>query len=98
MHLPLFLFIEPAPNMPGAGFLLVTSPPFYIAKILKFKPDQATGQPGVFVPDYNICIRPHTSLLAAEPPPASLLEQMANYYLQQKILPNKPHYKKYLQQ
>lgn len=107
MQLPEFLFIEPQSTLKGAGFILCTSPPFYIAKVWKFKepPEQAKeillgkGFRFIQVTGYSIFLtlffRFDETIMYKPAFTDILLEKMQSYYLTEKIQPNAAAYKKY---
>lgn len=98
MVLPPFIFIDSAPEFPGAGLIMQTKPPYYMGKVLKCRSreeyerfvnetDYSFGR----VEGYRICI-----LFAGTPnnnAPAvidtdqfkPLLDEMAAWYLDNKI-------------
>lgn len=106
MLLPKFLFVE-SPEMPGAGFILNSESPFYMAKVLKFnKPEDlemfSMKSNSLFslVPGYMIALQYFTvigskvSISIDQEDLKVCLNQMASYYLESKITPNKTYYKR----
>lgn len=108
MLLPKFLFVE-SPELPGAGFILTSQPPCYIAKVYKFnKPEELemfrmkSNQLFSLVPGYMILVQyfttfgNETSTALDQDDVKVCLNQMTNFYLESKVLPNKTYYKRNL--
>lgn len=101
MKLPQFIFFD-TPALPGAGFVLCTDQPFYIAKVWKFysidkmrsfiEERNFSDWNIVHVPGYNIILTYFTNLHAHNSPPKGpvkeTLQHMAAFYLKEKIEPN----------
>lgn len=104
MTMPNFLFCTDS-QLPGAGHILSTAPPYILAKVLKFSTRQDLQtflskhtSPTVSVPGYNILLNFYTTFTAYTPPYDDIrqvLQQMAEYYHTEKIITNLRYYKKY---
>lgn len=105
--LPTFFFMENKNELPGAGLILSTADPFYIARVLKFRTDseaetfESKHNPAGFIKVgmYNIYLLMLTRLsgmysLADRVKP--LLHDMAEFYTTEKIKTNESYHKRYL--
>lgn len=104
MQLPKFLFVD-SPEIKGAGLILSTSIPYQIVKLTKFnKPEDfelfrmQSNKPFEPVPGYMIVLQEYAALDKSKPIEdiKPLLQEMALYYLETKIEPNKGYYKRNL--
>lgn len=107
MNFPPFLFIEPQGPLTGAGFILCTSPPFYFAKVHKFRTQEEMNivmqnmhdWNQAHIPGYRISIYNAVPLLPQQGEVKSRVKHtlinMANFYLHEKIKTNKPAFSRY---
>ena len=97
-----FIFAEPTESNPGAGFILSTSPPFYIGRVIKMEAEQYN----------NLSIREKSELSNCEgysvvilragsltgekvEDERIMLNRMANYYLKFKIQRHEGRFRRY---
>ena len=95
-----FVFIDPPQSLPGAGFILSTIPSFYIGKVIKMKPEEGrklvdSDKDYAFCGNYWVAIIPQGSLIQTEYFDKGCLNQMADFYLNYRIIPNAGRYKRY---
>jgi hypothetical protein len=104
-----FLLCENPASMPGPGLVLAFNPPHFIGKVVNFKTDEEAqsfidkqeGDVYGFCKGYRIAViiidvlgQFHSSQVPLVPESA---KQMANFYLENKILKNAGYYKRYKQ-
>lgn len=97
-----FVFIDPPQSLPGAGFILSTQEPFYIGKVIKMNQEEGKKfiqnsaiQEYEFCMGYWVAIIAKGSLLDSESYSREALEEMADFYLNYRIIPNAGRYKRY---
>lgn len=104
-ELPAFFFVENKSELPGAGLVQSNEPPFYLARVLKFKSDtdaenfEQSHNRALFikVSMYNIYLLLQGSLQQAGlENNKQLLHQMADFYMQEKIKGNESYHKKFI--
>ncbi len=108
LSLPKFLFCENRNELPGAGIVLLTKEPFIIGKVWKYRSrDEMTSAIAridtfghAIVPGYNICIHfggtiygeKITAALAERLKAGATMKEMAQFYLQEKIMDKQSWY------
>ena len=113
MQLPDFLFCENKSALPGAGLILYTQTPFWIGQVIKCASRQdlenaiLKNQPFAWAKphDYNILILAFGALRSytltgtqhQANDLATVFRRMADFYLTEKITPNKKYYERYLE-
>ena len=97
-----FIFIEPPESLPGAGFILSTSPPFYIGRVIKMEAqdyqrlNREEKANYVNCEGYSVVILPAGSLTGEHAEDIRIvLAKMANYYLKFKIEKYWQRFKRY---
>lgn len=97
-----FIFVEATESNPGAGFILSTSPPFYIGRVIKMDAEQYHNLSLREKMDlancegYSVVILRAGSLLnEIVEDERIMLNRMANYYLKFKIYKHEPRYRRY---
>lgn len=97
--LPKFLFCENKTELPGAGWILCTEPPFFIGQVIKG--DGVVCMANVV--GYKIGINLFDALADEEgwacdiPENEVLAREMAEFYHEEKIKPNLRYYRRYLE-
>lgn len=95
-----FIFVEATETLPGAGFILSTSPPFYIGRVIKMDAQDYSrlnrDENYVNCEGYSVVILPAGSLTGEHSEDIRIvLAKMANYYLKFKINKYWQRYKRY---
>ena len=97
-----FIFIEATESNPGAGFILSTSPPFYIGRVIKMEADEYLSLPSEKKGELSNCegysiviLRAGSLLNEIVEDERIMLNRMANYYLKFKIEKYEPRYRRY---
>lgn len=97
-----FIFVEPTETLPGAGFILSTSPPFYIGRVIKMEAEEykslSREKKGELsnCEGYSVVILRAGSLLnEIVEDERIMLNRMANYYLEIKINKYWQRFKRY---
>ena len=97
-----FIFVEATESNPGAGFILSTSPPFYIGRVIKMEVNEyhslSTEKKGELsnCEGYSVVILRAGSLLnEIVEDERIMLNRMANYYLKFKIEKYWQRFKRY---
>lgn len=96
-----FLLVHPPDSLPGAGYILSTKPPYYIGKVVKMKPEEVQmfeinqKKEYHFCGIYSVAIIAEGSLAKQYVPFDRTIMNMAEFYLQQRILSNAGRYKRY---
>jgi hypothetical protein len=97
-----FIFVEATETLPGAGFILSTSPPFYIGRVIKMEAqdyerlNREEKASYVNCEGYSVCILPAGSLTGEQSEDIRIvLAKMANYYLKFKIEKYWQRFKRY---
>ncbi|MEO5681445.1 MAG: hypothetical protein ABIQ88_02325 [Chitinophagaceae bacterium] len=105
--LPTFFFAENQTELPGAGFIICTRPPYFLLKVLKFTQDDAetfsanTIAPFMAVPGYRVYLQLHGQLDGRFDPNvpdddlSMILPPAVTFYLTEKITPNAHQFKRY---
>lgn len=103
-----FLIAENPPSMPGPGLVLCTELPFLIGKVIQFKTpeevkeftERRNNYIYAFCKGYRIAIQISKQLTKYVPKGETvnyleITEAMADYWLNNKILKNESHHKRY---
>jgi hypothetical protein len=98
----LFIFVEATESNPGAGFILSTSPPFYIGRVIKMDAGQYNNLSLREKSELSNCegysvviLRAGSLLNEIVEDERIMLNRMANYYLKFKIYKHEPRYRRY---
>ncbi len=97
-----FIFVEATETLPGAGFILSTSPPFYIGRVIKMdaqeyeRLNREEKENYTNCEGYSVVILRAGSLMSEQVEDERIvLTQMANYYLKFKIEKYWQRFKRY---
>lgn len=97
-----FIFVEATETLPGAGFILSTSPPFYIGRVIKMDAEQYNNLSIREKSELSNCegysviiLRAGSLLNERVEDERIILNRMANYYLKFKIEKYEPRFRRY---